>query len=151
MELNEVDEVMDLSGAAVVEGPLRIGLAPPALAPTTLTPTLSQRERVGVREQKEGEKSKRREYKVTLIAAGFVRRRDGQPSDFYISAEALRQAGPLFQAVAVFVDHAPEGVCCPSKARSSSICTGSGSIFISPCSNAAIRAWIAACLVALAV
>jgi hypothetical protein len=57
-----------------------------------------------------GGKGKRREYKTTLIAAGFVRRRDGQPSNFYIPADALRVAAPLFQSAAVFVDHPQEGV-----------------------------------------
>ena len=43
--MNQLDEVIDLSGTAVVAGPLRIGLAPPALDSITLTPTLSQGER----------------------------------------------------------------------------------------------------------
>jgi hypothetical protein len=48
----------------------------------------------------------RREYAVTFIQAGYVRRRDGQDSNWRIPAETIQKATPLLDGVASFVDHA---------------------------------------------
>ncbi len=47
-----------------------------------------------------------REYGVTFIKAGYVRRRDGKPAPWRIPAETLRAAVSLLDSRAVFIDHA---------------------------------------------
>src|SRR3990172_595971 len=49
----------------------------------------------------------RREYGVTFIKAGRVRRRDGSLSNWLISEEAVKSAVELLSGVACFLDHAP--------------------------------------------
>lgn len=46
-----------------------------------------------------------RRYDCVFVTAGRVRRRDGLPSTWVIRPDALRGAEPLFDEVAVFVDH----------------------------------------------
>jgi hypothetical protein len=56
------------------------------------------------------EARKRFEYKANLIKAGYVRMADGQPSNFYLPADALQAGASLFTGAAVFVDHAQMGI-----------------------------------------
>jgi hypothetical protein len=48
----------------------------------------------------------RREYGVTFIQAGYVRRRDGKDSNWRIPPETVQAAVPLLAAAPCFVDHA---------------------------------------------
>ena len=66
--------------------------------------------RAGLRSNNGGGEEGRREYAVTFIRAGLVRRRDGQDSNWRITPEALQTALPLLrEGVACFVDHADGG------------------------------------------
>jgi hypothetical protein len=55
------------------------------------------------------EARKRLEYRASLISAGFVRQRNGQPSNFYLPADFLQAGVHHFNRAAVFVDHPAEG------------------------------------------